>query len=135
MIRTTCIICGAPLRGRQTRFCSPRCKNRHHQSYAAQRRRGVDRKTALVREAGGRCSRCGYDKNLAALVFHHTDLTKKDFKLDVRSLSNRTVAAIAAELHKCILLCHNCHAELHNPHLNLDPHVEPAALTAELWAQ
>jgi hypothetical protein len=63
---------------------------------------------------------CGYNRNLGALVFHHTDARKKDFKLDVRSLSNHKMDVLTAEVEKCILLCHNCHAEIHNPRLNLD---------------
>jgi hypothetical protein len=58
--------------------------------------------------------------HLAALAFHHQDSKNKDFKLDMRSLSNRKLESVLAELDKCILVCHNCHAELHNPALNLD---------------
>jgi predicted HNH restriction endonuclease len=101
-------------------FCSLKCKNRHHQSYTAQKSRGLARKLKLIRAAGGRCSVCGYDRNLAALVFHHTDSEEKDFKLDMRALSNRTMESVLEELDKCILVCQNCHAELHNPHLDLD---------------
>jgi hypothetical protein len=69
---------------------------------------------------GGQCEICGYKKNLSALAFHHIDPEKKKFKLDVRSLSNRTEAKILEELDKCKLLCHNCHAEVHNPEYNLE---------------
>jgi hypothetical protein len=89
------------------------------QSYQAQKRRGLARKLELVRSAGGKCSICGYHKNLAALVFHHTGSTSKDFKLDMRSLSNRKLEPVLKEIEKCILVCANCHAELHNPHLDL----------------
>lgn len=115
-----CIVCGTPPTGRQTRFCSPTCKNQHHQSYDAQKSRGLSRKLELVTALGGTCAICGYNKNLAALTFHHTDPTMKSFKLDMRTLSNRTYQAVLAEIDKCILVCHNCHAELHHPHLNLD---------------
>jgi hypothetical protein len=64
--------------------------------------------------------KCGYKKNLGALAFHHTDPSKKEFKLDVRSLSNRTYERIEKEIQLCILLCHNCHAEEHYPELNLE---------------
>jgi predicted HNH restriction endonuclease len=37
----------------------------------------------------------------------------------MRSLSNRTWESVMAELAKCSLVCANCHAELHNPHLTL----------------
>ena len=66
---------------------------------------------------GGKCSHCHYSKNLSALAFHH--LGKKEFKLDVRSLSNRKIEPIRKEIAKCKLLCHNCHAEVHNPSLDL----------------
>ena len=117
---SNCIVCGKALSGRQTRFCSPTCKNKVLQSYEAQQKRGLARKLDIIRAAGGRCAICGYDKNLAALVFHHIDAEAKDFKLDMRSLSNRKLAPILDEISKCILLCANCHAEIHNPHLNLD---------------
>lgn len=114
-----CIVCGMPLRGKQTKFCSIACKNKCLQGYEAQQRRGLARKLHLVRLAGGRCSICGYDKNLAALTFHHTNSDDKEFKLDMRSLSNRTLEAVMSEHQKCILVCHNCHAELHNPNLDM----------------
>ncbi len=117
---SNCIICGKPLQGRQTKFCSVTCKNKDLQSYHAQQRRGLARKLNLIRDAGGHCSICGYHKNLAALVFHHTDSSEKDFKLDMRSLSNRKFEPIQEEISKCILVCANCHAELHNPSLDLD---------------
>jgi hypothetical protein len=117
---SNCIVCGKPLRGRQTKFCSPACKNKDLQSYEAQKRRGLARKLDLIKHVGGSCSICGYSKNLAALVFHHGDSSEKDFKLDMRSLSNRKLDPILEEIDKCILVCANCHAELHNPRLDLD---------------
>jgi hypothetical protein len=114
-----CIVCGAVLKGRQTHFCSITCKNKSHQSYEAQKSRGLARKLELIKAAGGRCTMCGYDSNLAALVFHHLDTDEKNFKLDMRSLSNRKSSVVRAEARKCILVCRNCHAELHNPHLDL----------------
>jgi predicted nucleic acid-binding Zn ribbon protein len=117
--KSNCIVCGSTLHGKQTMFCSQTCKNRHHQSYAAQKDRGLARKLELVRAAGGRCSVCGYNRNLAALAFHHSDSDEKDFKLDMRALSNRTLKSVLTELEKCILVCQNCHAELHNPHLDM----------------
>ena len=118
--KPNCIICGKKLQGKQTKFCSIACKNKYHQSYEAQKGRGLTRKLELVKGAGGQCSICGYRKNLTALAFHHTDSANKDFKLDMRSLSNRGLETVLTELDKCNLVCHNCHAELHNPHLDLD---------------
>lgn len=129
--RSNCKICNKKLKGKQTLFCSSACKNVFHQSYPSQKNRGLNRKLHLVRQLGGKCSRCGYSTNLAALTFHH--LGSKEFKLDARSLSNRKIAPILAEVAKCKLLCHNCHAEVHNPSLNLAKlSIEPTALTTEL---
>ena len=63
---------------------------------------------------GGECNLCRYRKNLAALEFHHTDAHEKEFQLDLRSLSNRSWPRILGEVQKCILICSNCHRELHN---------------------
>ena len=118
-VESNCIVCGTVLEGRQTHFCSAACKNKYHQSYEAQKRRGLARKLELVNAAGGRCTLCGYSRNLAALTFHHAEADEKSFKLDMRSLSNRKFEVVRAEVEKCILVCQNCHAELHNPHLDL----------------
>lgn len=113
-----CKICGKPLTGKQTRFCSLKCKNIYHQGYPGQRLRGVKRKLELVERLGGKCMRYGYNKNLAALTFHHTG--EKNHTLDARSLSNRRIERVMKEFAGCILLCANCHAEEHNPHLEIE---------------
>ena len=116
---TKCVVCLLPLNGRQTKFCSRKCKNadtnNRHQSYLCQQARGLRRKRELVAERGGRCEICGYDRNLAALVWHHIDPASKSFELDLRAMSNRGVTALRAEFQKCQLLCANCHAEIHHP--------------------
>jgi len=69
------------------------------------------KKALLVQEAGGKCSKCGYSKCLRALEFHHVDHLKKDFGLsDSRGLS---LDKLREEVKKCILICSNCHAEIH----------------------
>jgi hypothetical protein len=115
----SCKTCSNQLKGKQTLFCSLKCKNAAHQSYPSQKQRGLQRKLELCRKAGGKCSRCGYKTNLAALSFHHLESKEKDFKLDMRSLSNRKLENVMVEFNKCILLCSNCHAEVHNPELDL----------------
>lgn len=115
----TCTVCEKRLSGKQTLYCSVHCKNQVHQSYTAQQERGWARKKALVEQLGGQCSMCGYRKNLSALAFHHTSPNRKNFQLDIRSLSNRKQSQIDEELEQCILICNNCHAELHNPKHNL----------------
>jgi len=114
-----CAECGRTLLGRQRKFCSRQCKNvlsnRTRQSYLSQHERGRRRKLSLLRQQGSACCNCGYARNSAALEFHHLDPDGKSFALDLRSLSNRSWEAILVGSAKCILLCSNCHAELHNP--------------------
>lgn len=130
-IQSNCKVCTALLIGRQTLYCSMKCKNAVHQSYPAQKKRGLERKLYFVKKLGGACSHCGYADNLAALAFHH--INGKEFQLDARALSNRKIGPILEEVAKCKLLCHNCHAEVHNPGLDLAKlSIKPTALTTEL---
>ncbi len=73
------------------------------------RRRRV--KQTLVLEAGGCCQICGYHRYQGALAFHHLDPRAK-----LRAIANQgsTVAieTLRVEARKCVLLCHNCHAEV-----------------------
>lgn len=67
-------------------------------------------KVKLVELAGGKCVRCGYNKCIAALEFHHRDPDAKELSLSkVRSLTPK----ILAEVEKCDLVCSNCHREIH----------------------
>src|SRR5205085_530902 len=81
-------------------------------SYRCQRRRRIERKQRLVEIRGGRCEDCGYDITVAALEFHHWDAREKKFGISRDGLS-RPWEAIAAELLKCVMLCANCHREIH----------------------
>lgn len=55
-----------------------------------QKLRGLKRKYEAVMMRGGKCERCGYNKNLAALEFHHRDPNTKKFQIDTRAFSNTT---------------------------------------------
>ncbi len=65
-----------------------------------------------VEYKGGKCEVCGYDKCHAALDFHHVDPSKKDPDWQ-RNKNSRTLERIKTELDKCMLVCKNCHAEIH----------------------
>lgn len=71
----------------------------------------------MVEYKGGKCSGCGYTKNLAALTFHHLDPKEKDF--NISGAHCKSWDSIKIELDKCICLCFNCHIEIHNGHLEL----------------
>lgn len=69
-------------------------------------------KQMAVDYKGGECCKCGYKKYIGALEFHHLDPNVKDF-----SISNKghctSWEKIKIELDKCILVCSNCHKEIH----------------------
>jgi len=66
---------------------------------------------------GGSCQRCGYNKCDGALEFHHLDPTKKDFSIS-SSGNTRAWEVIKKELDKCIMVCANCHREIHEEERN-----------------
>ena len=71
----------------------------------------IDKVQQLKQEFGGCCTRCGYDKCMDALEFHHLDPAAKEFLLGEKRGAN--IEVLREELAKCILVCRNCHTELH----------------------
>jgi hypothetical protein len=76
-------------------------------------------KKLLVESRGGHCQICGYSRCLTALDFHHIDESTKEFGLSQRSLT-RSWEKILIELKKCVLVCANCHREIHAGIARLD---------------
>ncbi len=68
-------------------------------------------KKRCVDYLGGRCVRCGYDRCIKAMTFHHRDPATKEFT--VSQMLDRAWPVLVAELDKCDLLCFNCHMEEH----------------------
>lgn len=85
------------------------CKKCRTEAVSLKRRRN---KLKLVKYKGGKCERCGYDKCIDALEFHHLDPTEKEIPIgsgDIKSFEK-----LKKEADKCILLCSNCHKEIHS---------------------
>lgn len=122
-ITMKCQVCQQELTGKQKMFCSRKCHNRSSnrrlQDYECQQKRGLSRKLEFVRQLGGKCIKCGYNKNLASLTFHHLDPSVKEFGLDIRKFSNSSMERLREEIGKCQLYCRNCHGELHHPNLEM----------------
>jgi hypothetical protein len=68
-------------------------------------------KTKAIEYKGGKCEKCGYDKCERALAFHHLDPNEKEYSLSRPSISWEKMKK---ELDKCILVCCNCHMEIHD---------------------
>ena len=63
-----------------------------------QLRRG-DFVAKLKEKMGGKCNKCGYNKCISALDFHHKDPSKKDFGI---SDDNMRVRDAVEEVKKCV---------------------------------
>jgi len=75
----------------------------------------LSNKKKAVEYKGGCCSICGYNKCLSALEFHHKNPKEKEYNKDNRGLNRKqSFRKAKKELDKCILVCANCHREIHN---------------------
>lgn len=70
-----------------------------------------ERKQQLVEYKGGKCQICGYDKYIEALEFHHINPEEKDFNIAQNGYFD--LEENKKEADKCILVCRNCHGEIH----------------------
>ena len=85
-----------------------RCKKCNYESVSKKRK---NYKKELVEYKGGECEICGYNKCIEALDFHHKDPTQKDFNISKSKICN--IETLKKEVDKCILVCANCHREIH----------------------
>ena len=69
-------------------------------------------KEKMVNLMGGKCNICGYNKCAAALEFHHKN-KEKDFEIG-ELIKNSSEQNVLKEVQRCILVCANCHRELHH---------------------
>lgn len=118
-----CAWCGCFLaRKKKSRYCEEACKisacddrriwdkTSHRVIYARQKT-----KLKAIAYKGGLCQipQCGYNKTPRSMHFHHVDPSLKAFAISNKGL---TVAwsRVQKELDKCILVCSNCHGEIHD---------------------
>ncbi len=80
-------------------------------SYNDVKRSRLKRKQQMIDMMGKECQICGYKKTNSALEFHHINPENKDFNFNMAC--NLPLEKIINELKKCILVCANCHREIH----------------------
>lgn len=88
-------------------------------NYELLRNRRYRIKDLLVEYKGSKCQICGYNKCLSALEFHHLDPNEKDFNIS-SNMKYANLEKLKKEVDKCILVCANCHREIHARILDLD---------------
>ena len=76
------------------------------------------RKQNLLKICGEKCAICGYNKCIGALEFHHLKPEEKLFSIAAHGTCHDLEADIQ-EIKKCILVCSNCHREIHDNQYSL----------------
>lgn len=107
--RKFCLIC-SPFGKHNTKDITKPIKA--HSSYTYVKNFRKNKKQKCIDYLGGKCCICGYNKTHRALSFHHLDPKKKDFNISRKSAWGFN--KVKTELDKCVLLCANCHAEVHD---------------------
>jgi len=69
-------------------------------------------KAMVIEYKGGVCIICGYGKYAGAFDLHHINGSTKEFGLSMQGLT-RSWEKTKKEADKCVLLCANCHREVH----------------------
>jgi hypothetical protein len=70
-------------------------------------------KQRIIDAFGGGCACCNYKICQEALDLHHLNPNEKEFSFGAIRASPRNWAGLVVELRKCILVCSNCHREIH----------------------
>lgn len=70
-------------------------------------------KSRLIKAFGGSCSICGYCKCNDVMEFHHLDPSTKETSWGQIRGSIKSWESIVEEMQKCVMLCSNCHKEVH----------------------
>ena len=71
-----------------------------------------NRKVNLILACGEKCCICGYNKAISALEFHHIDPLIKEYAIAAKGTCHNIQKDIS-EIRKCVLVCANCHREIH----------------------
>jgi len=79
--------------------------------YCRRTARTRDKKLEMVNYKGGKCQRCCYSVCLDSFDFHHLKKDEKD--PNWVKMRKWKLEKVKLELDKCILVCKNCHAEIH----------------------
>jgi len=91
---------------KQGKHLSPWCRNCTRENFRD--RQNNLKKLAIKIYGHDQCHICGYNDCIASLTFHHLDPTRKDGLIKEVSIDK-----LKAEISKCILVCFNCHQEIH----------------------
>jgi 5-methylcytosine-specific restriction endonuclease McrA len=92
-------------------WCNPSYWVKEKSNKAKQKKKNSNSNRDFIRRVKSiyGCSVCGYKKSLMALHFHHIGPKKGE----VSSMLGYSRKALKEEVRNCILVCSNCHCEIH----------------------
>ena len=103
-----CVNCGETDSQRFYQKRKIKCKTCFNKELLSKWKRNKEKAVELK---GGKCVKCGYNKSMAALQFHHLDPNSKEENFTrMRTMSWKNIQTM---LEGTILLCSNCHCEEH----------------------
>lgn len=88
-------------------------------------------KNRLVDAFHGKCGLCGYCTCKSAFDFHHVDPSDKEINLAM--LIQYKWSRLVKEAKKCVMVCRNCHAEVHAGLREIGSNVQRFDLNFEEW--
>lgn len=94
------------------RLDTRRYADRRQYLIAAVNKRRKKIRQLAIEYKNGKCGNCGYNRCIEALEFHHADSSGKYFSISEKGYT-RSWNKVREELDKCVLLCANCHREIH----------------------
>ena len=105
----------------QTREYKNKWQKNHLSEINIRRRiKGALIKKELIKYKGGACSICGYNKTSVALTFHHlhNQDQKKEYDIATKIGNRYSLDFLKKEVDKCVLVCENCHREIHQEEID-----------------
>lgn len=105
----------------EIRKCILLCRNCHQEIHNDKIPKNLKNKKYILEiiNNNGKCDKCGYDKNISCLEFHHKDPKDKKFSVsaltdprrnyDKTKLKKEKLKYYFDEVKKCSVLCCNCH--------------------------
>lgn len=75
---------------------------------------GLKERELLIKsiKESSECFLCGYKRCSRALHFHHKVPSEKSFSICQSNIAD-SLEEVKKEILKCVVLCSNCHSELH----------------------
>ena len=104
-----------PIEHKWTKYTSNEALAKAQKTYKTKQTAYRERLRGYKDASGGECAICGYNRNYAALEYHHT--SDKLFSIGASSMG-KSDDVIRAEISKCVLVCANCHREIEHPSYN-----------------